>query len=61
MANCKYIGRPWYIYIDKITTDDPGVIIFENGWQVAAKPYKQGKVYSKGTHYSKYRNKVNSE
>lgn len=29
--------------IDTIKTDDPGIIIYEDGWQVIAKPRKQYK------------------
>lgn len=49
------------IHIEKITTNDPGVIVYENGWQVAAKPYKKGKDYTNGINISKYQAKGNSE
>ena len=49
------------IHIEKITSNDPGVIVYENGWQVAAKPYKKGKDYSGGIGMSKYQAKLNRE
>ena len=45
------------VHIEKVTTDNPGIIIFESGWQVAAKPYKTGKVYTHNVYPSKYRDK----
>ena len=45
------------IYIEKIKTSDPGVIIYESGWQVAAKPYRRGKTYSDTLIPSRYRDK----
>ncbi len=47
------------IHILKITCNDPGIIVYESGWQVAAKPYKKGKDYSRGLGLSKYQSKIN--
>ena len=49
------------VHIEKITSKDPGVIVYENGWQVAAKPYKTGKDYSVGLGPSIYQAKISRE
>jgi hypothetical protein len=49
------------VHIEKVTSNDPGIIVFENGWQVAAKPYKKGKEYSSGVTRSKYQAKLDRE
>jgi hypothetical protein len=33
--------------IELVKTTDPGVVIYEDGWQIVAKPYKKGKEYNK--------------
>jgi hypothetical protein len=33
--------------IELLKITDPGVVIYEDGWQIVAKPYKKGKEYNK--------------
>lgn len=37
------ILREHDIPMELIKTNDPGIIIYEDGWQIVAKPYKKGK------------------
>jgi len=45
----KQILKEWDIWIDQIKVSKPGVIIYEDEWQVAAKPYR---AQAKGDHYA---------
>ena len=38
MWNLVYILRDHGLHVDVIKTDDPGTIIYEDGWQIVAKP-----------------------
>ena len=40
--NLKYLLETYGFWIDMIKTRKPGVIIYQDGWQVAAKPFRDG-------------------
>lgn len=36
----KFLLEEYGVWVDQITTQNPGHILFEDGWQVAAKPFQ---------------------
>ena len=39
----KFVLEQYDIWVDQVTTTNPGYIIYQDGWQVAAKPFRNGK------------------
>lgn len=43
IRSIKFLLEEYGYWVDQITTGKPGYILYEDGWQVAAKPFRVGR------------------